>query len=101
MPLTGNAVETRWGRTMIGALAASMSVCIFLTIMIEEWISENPGLFDEPWGVSEYLRLVKFLPWLFVWLLTILIVYFQTERNPMLLAVFAAGLPATLMGLCG
>ena len=78
-----------------------MSVCIFLFIIVDEWISEDPGLLDGPWGLSEYLRLGKFVPWLFVWLLTIVIVSVQSERNAMLLAIFAAGLPATLIGLCG
>ena len=101
MPILDGTVETRWGRTVIGALAASMSVCIFLSIIVDEWISENPDLLDRPWGPSEYIRLGKFVPWLFVWLLTIVIVSVQSERNAVLLAIFSAALPATLIGLCG
>ena len=48
-----------------------------------------------------FLGIWEFLPWIFVWLLTIVIVGMQTERNALVLTIFAIGLPATLAGVSG
>ena len=42
---------------------------------------------------------VELVPWAFVWALTILAVTLQSERNALVLSIFAIGLPATPAGL--
>lgn len=99
--MLGEAVQLLGLRLLIGFLGASISVSALIFPGIEAWLLQRDELAERNVDTLLFLGMGEFLPWVFVWLLTIVIVGVQTERNALVLSIFAIGLPATLAGLCG
>ena len=94
-----SGVDSSYVRALIGFLGASIPITAHTLPVLhalmqpaESWHMKNLDtlLFPSP---------VELIPWAFVWLLTIVVVTLQSERNALVLSVFAIGLPATLAGL--
>lgn len=99
--MLGETVHSLVLRLLIGFLGASISVSALILPGIEAWLLRREMLAERNVDTLLFLGMGEFLPWIFVWLLTIVIVGVQTERNALVLSIFAIGLPATLAGLCG
>lgn len=99
--MLGETVHSPVLRLFIGFLGASISVSALIFPGIEAWLLRREMLAERNVDTLLFLGMGEFLPWIFVWLLTIVIVGVQTERNALVLSIFAIGLPATLAGLCG
>lgn len=99
--MLGETVHSPVLRLLIGFLGASILVSALIFPGIEAWLLRREMLAERNVDTLLFLGMGEFLPWIFVWLLTIVIVGVQTERNALVLSIFAIGLPATLAGLCG
>ena len=99
--MLGETIHSLGLRLLIGFLGASISVSALVFPGIEAWLLQREELAARNVDDLFFLGMGEFLPWIFVWLLTIVIVGVQTERNALVLSIFAIGLPATLAGLCG
>lgn len=99
--MLGETVHSLVLRLLIGFLGASISVSVLILPGIEAWLLRREMLAERNVDTLLFLGMGEFLPWIFVWLLTIVIEGVQTERNALVLSIFAIGLPATLAGLCG
>lgn len=88
-------------RMLIGFLGASFSVSTAIVPAVHRYVKLSASAEAEARNQLELLFPLgaELLPWLFVWLLTIVIVAAQQERNALVLSIFAIGLPATFAGL--
>ena len=88
-------------RVLIGFLGASFSVSTAIVPALHRFLTLNASKEVAARNQSELLfpLVAELAPWVFVWLLTIVIVGAQQERNALVLSIFAIGLPATFAGL--
>ena len=88
-------------RMLIGFLGASFSVSTAIVPAVHRYVKLSSSPETEARNQLELLFPLgaELVPWLFVWLLTIVIVAAQQERNALVLSIFAIGLPATFAGL--
>lgn len=102
LDMLGEAVQSMGLRFLIGFLGASITVSVLSHRVVKTWLDKQENLTVRNVDTLLFLEMWEFLPWIFVLLLTVVIVGVQTGRNALELSFFAIGLPAALAGfLCG
>lgn len=101
IPAGNDRILSMQMRMLIGFLGASFSVSTAIVPAVHRYVKLSASAEAEARNQLELLFPLgaELVPWLFVWLLTIVIVAAQQERNALVLSIFAIGLPATFAGL--
>ena len=99
--MIGGGIDSWIGRAAVGFLSASFSASTLVFPSLIDSLGRSADLSARNLESLGPLGLDKFLPWIVVWLLTIIVISIQTERNPIVLSVMAMSAPAVVAGLGG
>ena len=99
--MIGGRVDSWLGRAAVGFLSASFSASALVFPSLIDSLSRSAELSARNLESAGSVGFDELFPWLVVWLLTVVVVSIQTERNPIVLSVLAMGVPTLVAGLGG